>query len=195
MTTWRIQPAEPARWDDVQAVMGTRGDPSRCWCQFFHRRGRDWSAATPADNRDRLCAQIGQSAVPPGLLAYADSEPVGWCQVGPKEDFDRLRHSPTSAPPSDDPDPAGLWAVTCFVVRPGHRRQGATHELLAAAVEHAAAHGGRAAEGYPVDSAARAKVSSAELYHGTLTLFLAAGFRELRRPSATRVVVRRALTG
>jgi GNAT superfamily N-acetyltransferase len=193
MTALDVRPADPDRWDDVVTVMGTRGDPSRCWCQFFHRRGQDWETATTASNRERLCGQIADARVPPGVLAYDGDEPVGWCQVAPKADFARLLHSPSSAPPRDEPDPPELWAVTCFVVPPRRRRRGVAAELLAGAVEHADAHDANAVEGYPVDAVARASVSSAELYHGTLTLFLAAGFHEVRRPSPTRVVVRRSL--
>ena len=194
MTDWEIRPADPDRWADVVAVMGTRGEPSRCWCQFFHRRGRDWVAATPASNRERLCAQVRGEPVAPGVLAYDGDEPVGWCQVGPKSRFARLLHSPTSKAPADAPDPAGLWAVTYFVVPARRRRQGVASSLLRGAVEHARAHAAAAVEGYPVDVAARSQVTSAELYHGTLSLFLAAGFDEIRRPSPARAVVRRELT-
>jgi hypothetical protein len=48
--------------------------------------------------------------------------------------------------------------------------------LLAAAVEHAVAHGAAVVEGYPVHPAQRPKAGPADLYHGTLGLFLAAGF-------------------
>lgn len=193
MATWSVRPAVPDRWEDVVAVMGTRGDPSRCWCQFFHRRGRDWATATAESNRERLCAQIGRASVPPGLLAYVGDDPVGWCQVAPKDEFDRLLHSPTGTAPPDHPDPTGLWSVTCFVVPPRHRRRGVAAALLDGAVDHATAHGAAAVEGYPVDVSARDRVSSAELYHGTLSLFLGAGFDEVRRPSPSRVVVRREL--
>ena len=195
MASLRTRPADPDRWDDVVEVMGTRGDPSRCWCQFFQRRGRDWSTATTASNRERLCAQVRSSDIAPGVLAYADDEPVGWCQVGPKAGFTRLEHSPVTTPPADEPDPSDLWAVTCFVVRPRHRRHGVAAALLAAAIEHAERHGASAVEGYPVDPTARARVSSAELYHGTLSLFLGAGFHQVRRPGPSRVVVRRSGRG
>jgi GNAT superfamily N-acetyltransferase len=188
-----VRPATPDRWDDVVRVMGTRGDPARCWCQYFHLRGRAWSEATPASLKQRLGAQIEAAKVPPGMLAYAADEPVGWCQVAPKPELARLLHSPSSAAPKGSDDPAVLWAITCFVVPPGQRRQGVTHELLAGAVRHAEAQGAAVVEGYPVDVAAKDRVSSAELYHGTLSLFLSAGFREVRRPSPPRVVVRRDL--
>ena len=191
MTGLTVRPASTDRWDDVVQVMGTRGDPSRCWCQFFHLRSRDWSQATTQAKRERLAAEIEEADVAPGVLGYAGDDPVGWCQVAPKQDFDRLLHSPNSTTPRDEPDPAALWAITCFVVPPRHRRRGVAHELLEGAVSHAAAHGAAAVEGYPVDVTGRDRVSSADLYHGTLSQFLGAGFREIRRPSQNRVVVRR----
>jgi GNAT superfamily N-acetyltransferase len=193
MADLTVQPATPDRWADVVQVMGTRGDPSRCWCQYFHLRGRAWSEATPESHKERLGAQIRRAEVAPGILAYAGDNPVGWCQVAPKPELARLLHSPNSAAPEGSNDPADLWAITCFVVPPGQRRKGVTHELLAGALRHAETHGAAAVEGYPVDVAAKDRVSSAELYHGTLSLFLAAGFHEVRRPSPIRVVVRRDL--
>ena len=70
-----------------------------------------------------------------------------------------------------------MWSVTCFVVAPGDRRTGVAGALLAAAVEHAFAHGATVVEGYPVDPAQRTNAGPADLYHGTLGLFLAAGFK------------------
>ena len=75
-----------------------------------------------------------------------------------------------------DPGEDHVWSVSCFVVSPGHRRTGVAGALLAAAVEHASAHGATVVEGYPVDPAQRPKAGPADLYHGTLGLFLAAGF-------------------
>ena len=54
-------------------------------------------------------------------------------------------------------------------------------------------HGASAVEGYPVDHVARASVSSAALYRGTVTLFAAAGFAEVGRPAADRAVMRKPL--
>jgi GNAT superfamily N-acetyltransferase len=83
-----------------------------------------------------------------------------------------------------------VWAVTCFVVRVGHRRRGVASALLDGAVDLARRHGAAVVEGYPVDTSAR-KASSAELYHGPLSVFGAAGFTEVARPSPARAVVRR----
>ena len=84
--------------------------------------------------------------------------------------------------PSSTEDAEGLWAVTCFVVRVGERRRGVAGPLLDGAVDLARRHGASVVEGYPVDPAARAGVSSSELYHGPLQVFERAGFTEVTRP-------------
>jgi GNAT superfamily N-acetyltransferase len=89
-------------------------------------------------------------------------------------------------------DEPGLWAVTCFVVRVGHRRHGVASRLLEAAVEFAQRHGARTIEGYPVDPSVRPTGSSG-LYQGPLRMYLRAGFSEVAKPSASRSVVRLAL--
>ena len=80
--------------------------------------------------------------------------------------------------------------MSCFVVSPGERRTGVARALLTAAVGHAAAHGAAVVEGYPVDPAQRPKAGPADLYHGTLGLFLAAGFTVVSDAVPGRAVVR-----
>ena len=87
----RVRPASAQLWDDVATVFGTRGDPARCWCQWFRMRNDGWKVATTASNRAALRAQLDAAAdrrsgdsPPPGVLAYADDEPVGWCAIAPR---------------------------------------------------------------------------------------------------------------
>ena len=132
-----------------------------------------------------------QDGPPPGVLAYRDGEPVGWCAVAPRPTYTRLPRSEVlRGTPPDELDAPAVWAVTCFVVPVAHRRTGVATALLDGAVRLAADGAARAVEGYPVDVAAKARVSSAELFHGPLSTFLAAGFREVRRPRPARPVVR-----
>jgi GNAT superfamily N-acetyltransferase len=165
--------------------MGTRGDPSRCWCQFFRLPGAGWDRATAPAMRAALHEQV-RGQVPPGVLAYVAGEPVGWCAVAPRASYPRLGRSPVAQATDDAP---GVWSVTCFVVRVGHRRRGISAALLAGAVDLARRYGASIIEGYPVDAAAR-RTSAAELYHGPLSVFLRAGFTEAARPVPGRAVVR-----
>ena len=194
----RVIPVTDAPWDDVRAVFGTRGDPSTCWCQFFKVDPAVWKAQDVPFFERSLCEQVdaarglasdGRSAGP-GVLAYLDSTPVGWVAVEARPAYPRVLTSrviPASAEP--DLDDAGVWAVTCFVVRVGYRRRGVGAALLAGAVEQAREGGARVIEAYPVDTAGE-KVSSADLYHGPLSSFVASGFEITGRPVDGRAVVR-----
>ena len=180
--------ATAERWDDLVAVFGTRGDPPRCWCQWF-RHQRPGFAATTGQRRADLQAQVA-APVPPGVLLYDDDVPAGWCAVAPRAEYPRLLTYPVVAGTADEP---GLWAVTCFVVRVGKRRQGLADVLLEGAVDLARRHGAPAVEGYPLDTTVRT-ASAAELFHGPLSVFLRLGFTEVgTRTSKARPVVRLAL--
>jgi len=188
----RVVPVGEVPWSDVQTVFGTRGDPARCWCQWFKLSGADF---------DRLDAPACESALReqsrhgpgPGLVAYLHDEPVGWVAVEPRPAYPRLRRtrivSQGSQEPPDDPT---VWSVTCFVVRVGFRRRGIASALLGAAVDHARKGGARMLEGYPIDTAVRT-ASSADLYHGALVQFESAGFTVTARPQPGRAVVSQAL--
>lgn len=182
-----VAPATPDRWADVAAVMGDRGDPSRCFCQYFRLRGKQWSDSSPATHREALRSQVC-SDLPPGVLATDAGTPVGWCAVAPRSAYPRVVASPNWR--GGDPD---SWAVTCFVVPVGHRRQGVAAQLLEGAVDFARAQGAAVLEACAVDLTQAGKVSSADLYRGPLSVYLDAGFKEFSRTSPKWVLVRRTL--
>jgi GNAT superfamily N-acetyltransferase len=107
----------------------------------------------------------------PGVLAYVDGQPAGWCSVAPKSTHRALVNSRT-IPHVDDED---AWSVVCFVVRPGFRRRGLMHELLEGAIGHARTMGATVVEGYPVDPGS-GRVDQTAGYVGTIALFEAHGF-------------------
>lgn len=187
----RIAPAGEAPFDDVAAVFGTRGDPAHCWCQWYKIPGGDWRSIGDEELRDRLKAQLETSGAGPGLLAYDGDTPVGWCAVEPRPHLDRLRQSRlvlggTAHADLDDPE---IWAVTCFVVPRAYRRRGVGRALASAAVTYAREHGAQVVEAYAVDAGLREKAPAAELFHGTVTMFEAAGFAEVARPRPDRVTM------
>jgi GNAT superfamily N-acetyltransferase len=199
----RIVPATAAIWDDVVTVFGTKGDPSRCWCQWFRMRNAEWRQATTAANRGALRQQLDEAsdgAPAPGLLAYADGEPAGWCAVAPRAGYPRLERSGVvktlaTAVASDDFSDPTVWAITCFVVRVDARRKGVASALAGSAVDFARDHGARLVEAYPVDVEQKASVSSSALYHGALSMFIDAGFEVVAGSGDPRPVVRLELSG
>jgi len=182
--------ATSERWDDLVTVLGARGDPPRCSCQWFRHQRPGFYATTPEQRRADLRTQV-DAPIPPGVLVHDDAgEPSGWCAIAPRADYPRLASYPVAAATGDED---GLWAVTCFVVRVGKRRQGLAEVLLEGAVDLARRHGATTIEGYPIDTTVRA-ASAAELFHGPLAVFLRLGFTEVgARTSKARPVVRLAL--
>lgn len=188
-----VLPAEPDRWADLEVVFGSRGDAAHCWCQWFKLDRATFDGSSDAERRAALQQQVTAGPAP-GVIAYRDGSPAGWCAVEARPAYPQLGRSrllrESTAAAAED---SAVWSVSCFVVRRQFRRQGVAGDLLDAAVEHARAGGARTLEAYPVDVERRAGVAAAELYHGSLSLFLARGFEIVRRPSAARAVVRRSL--
>ncbi|WP_405062315.1 GNAT family N-acetyltransferase [Kribbella sp. NBC_01505] len=180
----RIVPANEAAWADLQAIFGTTGDTSRCWCQRFRMLPKEtWVSEGPEELAARLHDQTAGETTT-GLIAYLDTEPVGWCAVAPRADHARLLRDnrvPWLGRTEDKRDPT-VWAVTCFVTRSGYRRRGIARALAQATVEFARAQGADAVEGYPdfVDGGSV----------GTLAMFTAAGYTEVSRPGTRRAVLR-----
>ena len=188
-----VVPASADRWADVERVMRTPGDPETCWCQVFRVPRDDWDARPTAQNRDDLHALV-TDGVRPGLVAYDDGEPVGWCSVAPLEQLVRLASSPSiAAARPDGDDLEGRWAVTCFVVTEAARGSGLVGVLLEAAVSFARAQGATAVEGIPLDVEAAAEVTPDHLFGGTLKAFEGAGFEPGERLGPDRVLVVRRL--
>jgi GNAT superfamily N-acetyltransferase len=177
-------PASSERWPDIEAVIGACGDARHCWCAYWYRGNADYRAGRKdGSNRTWLESEIAGGAAP-GVVAYREGRPVGWCGVGPRAAMGRLARSRNLAAVDGRP----VWSITCFVVVKEARRQGLTRRLIAAAVAHAAAQGARVVEAYPLDL--DRKAYPGELFVGTLRAFLAEGFVEVARRAPTRPIVR-----
>ena len=70
-----------------------------------------------------------------GILVYANAEPVGWCQYGPKEDLPRIDAGTMYKKLALDDHGQRLWRITCFWVERKHRNAGVATTALRAAIE------------------------------------------------------------
>ena len=192
-----IVPANEASWEDLQAVFGTRGDPSRCWCQRFKMLpGESWASVGAEELAFRLRQQTDcghpESDSTSGLVAYLDGEPVGWCAIAPRSAHPRLLRNnrvPWEGRTEDKLDD-GVWAVTCFVTRAGFRRRGISYALARAAIDFARDRGARALEGYPISTTPGQDITWGEVHVGSRSIFDAAGFAEVSHPTPRRFVMR-----
>jgi GNAT superfamily N-acetyltransferase len=179
-----IHPLTPDRWDDFEKLFGKNGACAGCWCTWWKMGQSEWTAKK-GDGTKRMMRAIVKKGPPPGLLAFAGGEAVGWCAVAERGNFPRLARSKILAPVDD----AKVWSVTCFFVRRDWRRRGVTVELLKGAARWVASRGGHVVEGYPTDT--DKEQPGAFVHHGLLPAFQRAGFREVARRSKTRPIVRR----
>jgi GNAT superfamily N-acetyltransferase len=190
-----VVPANEASYEDLQTILGTRGDASRCQCQWFKIRDREWRSVPVSERAERLLEQTHcgdpRARTTRGLVAYLDGEPAGWCAVEPRTAYVRLLRTrvPWTGRAEDKGD-EGVWAVTCFVTRAGFRRRGISRALARSAAEFARERGARAVEGYPMITQPGQEMTWGELYVGSRSIFAAAGFAEVSRPTPRRVVMR-----
>ena len=90
-----VLPANEASWDDLKRIFGTRGEAAICWCQRYKLKPREAFKHWPAELRaERLREQThcgdARAKTTTGLVAYLDGEPVGWCAVEPRANYEGL---------------------------------------------------------------------------------------------------------
>ncbi len=179
-----IHPLTPDRWSDFETLFGKNGACAGCWCTWWHMGQTEWMK-TKGDGTKRKMRSLVKKGPPPGLLAYAGDEAVGWCALAPREGYARLARSKIFAPVDDSP----VWSVTCFFVRRDWRRRGVTVALLRASAGWVASQGGRIVEGYPHET--DKEQPAAFIHTGLSSAFERAGFREVARRSTHRPIVRK----
>ena len=192
-----VVPANEASCEDLQTVFGSRGTAAICRCQRFKLApGEAFKSFPPEDRAFRLRAQTNCGAPgatsTSGLVAYLDGEPVGWCAVEPRPAYGgllRVYRVPWEGRAEDKTDES-IWAVTCVFARAGFRRRRISYALARAAVDFARGRGARALEAYPMLTRPGEDITWGELNVGTRSMFAAAGFTEVNRPTPRRVVMR-----
>ncbi|MGE5672649.1 MAG: GNAT family N-acetyltransferase [Mycobacterium leprae] len=174
----------PERWSDLESLFGSRGACGGCWCMSWrHPTRAAFEAAQGQENHDLFQAVVASGEVP-GLLAYAEGKPVGWCAVAPRSAYPRLEKMRVLK----GTDGAGVWAISCLFVAKGHRRMGISRALIRAAVEHARTCGARVVEAYPTEP--KQELPGPFLFTGLASAFRQEGFTEVARRGETRLVMR-----
>jgi len=187
LTGFTIFPVTRDRWGDFVQLFGGRGACGGCWCMFWRLKRSEFEKQKGAGNR-RAMKRIVDRGEPPGLLAYVDGRPVGWCSLAPRETFPPLGRSRILRPVDDQP----VWSIVCLFVAKEFRHKKISVRLLKAAVDYARKHGARIVEGYPTEPR-KDTIPDVFAYQGLASAYLQAGFTEAARRSPMRPIMRRRL--
>jgi GNAT superfamily N-acetyltransferase len=186
-----VHPASIDRFSDVAAVLRPKNDSSQaCWCLAYRLSSAENNALSGKARPERLRSFCDNNQAP-GVLAYVDGIPAGWCAVSPRTDFVRLVRSKTIQALDSVP----VWSIVCLVVKAGFRGAGLSAALIEGAAKFAAASGATCLEAYPIETEGQ-KVSSSLAYTGTRSMFERSGFMFCAETSAKsagkpRVIMRR----
>ncbi|MCZ7573174.1 MAG: GNAT family N-acetyltransferase [Ardenticatenaceae bacterium] len=185
----QFRPVTAERWHDLESLFGERGACGGCWCMWWRVKRSEFEQQKGEGNRQAL-KTIVESGEVPGILAYAEGQPVAWCSVAPREHFPVLDRSRILKRVDEEP----VWSVVCFFVARPFRGQGLMVALLRAAVDYAKAHGAQIVEGYPVEPR-QDRTPDAFAWTGLASAFRKAGFVEVLRRSESRPIMRYAVQG
>jgi len=173
-------------WGNLEQLFGKRGAVGGCWCMWWRQTQAEFQRQRGEQNRLAFKSLV-ESGTVPGLLAYRNNEPAGWCAIQPRESYPRLDLSKTLARVDDQ----AVWSVTCFYIARQHRGEGLMRGLLYAAIGWAAKNGAHIVEAYPFEPQEGKSTSAA--YTGLVPVFVDAGFIEAARRSPRRPIMRKAL--
>jgi GNAT superfamily N-acetyltransferase len=182
---YESHPLTPDRWPDLKTLFGKSGASGGCWCMFWRLPHAKFIKMKGEENCQAFKSLV-EAGPPPGLLAYAGNNPIGWIALAPRSEYNRLEKSRILRPVDERP----TWSITCFYVARPFRKKGVTLMLLKAAAQYARQQGASLLEGYPIDTTGQEKLQDSSIYTGIMSAFIRAGFVEVERRSPTRPIMR-----
>lgn len=188
-----IEPLTPEKWQDFENLFGERGAYAGCWCMWWRMKRSEFMKSSREERKQAMQA-IVNSGIIPGLLLYDDNKSVGWCSIGPREQFFPLERSKTLVRVDDQP----VWSLVCFFIDQKHRKQGVMIQLIQGAIDFVKAQGGKIIEAYPTDlHLAELEGKNLTVYHGFMGIastFQKAGFVEVGRANDVQLIMRYTIT-
>jgi GNAT superfamily N-acetyltransferase len=175
-----VRPLVPDLWPALEDLFGERGAVGGCWCMGW-RIGRAYRHRPAGANRADF-RQVVERGPPPGLLAFSEDLPVGWCQLTPRDALPCLDRTWRVKRVDDVP----VWSISCFYIRIGWRKRGITAVLIKAALYAAKDAGAPAVEAYPLDADLTPSASGT----GFASTFFRLGFKEAARRTPPRPIMR-----
>jgi GNAT superfamily N-acetyltransferase len=179
-----IQPLDKNHWNDFETLFGSRGACGGCWCMSWRLPRREFEKQKGEGNKQAM-KRLVKKKEQIGFLAYADDKIVGWCAVAPRERYVRLETSRVLKRLDNE----SVWSIPCFFLAKQYRRKGLSVELLKAVIAYCKKKGVKTLEGYPIIPYSNT-IPAAFAWTGFLSSFEKAGFKEAKRWSKARPIMR-----
>ena len=140
-----------------------------CICRFYYTdcSYEDWMKRTSLINKDEAREEISQKRMT-GLLAYENSQCIGWLNVGPILNYKRLL---PHLEPNLLNDHTAL--AICYVIHEDHRKKGVASKLLDEAIKMLTDEGFSLLVALPHDSPVQERN-----YRGFKQMYLNRNFKE-----------------
>lgn len=152
---------------DFYRIHNQKNNSGWCYCVAWWVASWDgWSDRTADENRllrDELLVRGEYD----GYLLYLDHDPVGWCQVGPRDRLEKLARQFNLNPAPD------TWAITCFLIKPDHRRTGLAVYILQQILADLQSRGVGYVEAFPRRGS---ELDEMDMWNGPESMYLQAGF-------------------
>jgi len=179
-----FKPLTINEWPDFLVLFEEHGPQQGCWCMYWRVKRVECQRQFGEGNKLAFKTIVEAGKVP-GILAYLDRLPVGWCSIAPREEFPVLDRSPTLKRIDDQP----VWAIVCFFISKAYRRRGLTGILIQVSIEYARDRGAKVIEAYPLKTEI-IKLLPYERFMGSESTFEQARFKVVTRRSERRPVMR-----
>jgi ribosomal protein S18 acetylase RimI-like enzyme len=187
----RIKPLTPELLDHFinffdNIAFSDNPDWSGCYCHYYHFPGtmEQWREATNEHNRNATINLIKEDKMN-GLLAFANNEPVGWCNFNFKNIYEKV---PIESEHEESLE-GKVASVVCFLIAPDYRKKGVARKLLKHAIKILKEKSYAWIEAYPRK---QIDLSDAHSYHGPKMMFSSEGF-EVVKEDENFVLMRRSL--
>ena len=183
-----FKPLTIDQWSDFVTLFGERGACGGCWCMLWRLTRKQFESQKGEGNRLAMKTIVNSGEVP-GILAYHNTEAIGWCAIAPRSRYSALSRSRILRKIDD----RICWSIACLFIEKAYRKKGVSTELLLAASEYAKSQGSELVEGYPVEPKSNRNIPPAFAWTGIAKAFIRAGFKEVLRRSPTRPIMRKEL--